>query len=298
MRAFIDINGDRSERVRYDRAEFPAYIRRGRLSYYLNYAAESHWHDDVELILVVSGHMWYSVNGETVYLREGEGIFVNARRLHFGYSEDHSECDFLCVLLHPVLLCASRRVEQCYVAPLLQSGVPFWRLTPDTTWGKTVLEAIRTMYAVRDDAAAELKIQRAFTDVWLALYENALPSQPEVPRNESRLSALKEMMSFIGAHSGERLTLERIARAGGVGKTSCCALFRRYLHKTPTDYVTELRLRRGAELLRSTDRTVTEIAYEVGFSGASYFTEQFRRTYGVTPTAYRAPAESTCHRHR
>lgn len=292
MRAFVDVNGDRSERVRYDRAEFPAYIRRGTLSHYLNYAAESHWHDDVELIFVVSGHMWYSVNGETVYLREGDGIFVNARQLHFGYSEDHSECEFLCVLLHPVLLCSSRRVEQCYVAPLLHSGVPYWRLTPETAWERAVLAAIRTLYAVRDEAAAELKILRAFTELWIALCENVLPDQPTAPDDGGRLSALKDMMSFIGEHAGERLTLAQIAHAGGVGKTGCCAIFRQYLHKTPNGYVTELRMRRAAERLLQTDRTVTEIAYEAGFSGASYFTEQFRRYYGVTPSSYRStPAD-------
>ena len=40
--------------------------------------------------------MSYNVNGTIVRLGEGEGIFVNARQLHYGFSEERTECDFLC----------------------------------------------------------------------------------------------------------------------------------------------------------------------------------------------------------
>lgn len=111
------IKNDRSERVLYDRADYPAYIRKGKLSAYPNFTAESHWHDDIELIIILSGQMQYNINGEIVLLKEGDGIFVNARQLHFGYSSNKQECEFLCILLHPILLCSSQTVERMYVAP-------------------------------------------------------------------------------------------------------------------------------------------------------------------------------------
>lgn len=286
--AASNIKNDRSERVRYDRADYPVYIRKGRLSAYPNFTAESHWHDDIELILILSGQMQYNVNGEIILLKEGEGVFINTRQLHFGYSEEKTECEFLCILLHPLLLCSSRTVEQRYVRPLLSDAqIPFCYLKGTCEWERKVLFAIREMYGIRDDTFAELKIQRALLDIWIALCENVISIQKAQIIPNHHLSVLKDMISFINEKYGEKLSLAAIAAAGKVGKTGCCTIFKRYLNKTPNEYLTELRLRKSMELLKTTDMTILEISEAVGFSGASYFTETFHKVYGCTPGRYR-----------
>ena len=77
------------------------------------------------------------------------------------------------------------------------------------------------------------------------------------------------------------------AAAGGVCKSNCCRIFSEHLGKSFGRYLTEYRLNKSLALLRNTDKTVTEIAYQTGFSGASYFTEQFTKSMGMTPTRYR-----------
>ena len=81
--------------------------------------------------------------------------------------------------------------------------------------------------------------------------------------------------------------MKDIAASGAVGQSKCCKLFSSYLHQTPNEYLTAYRLNKGCELLCNTDRTVVEIALEVGFSGASYFAEIFRKVFGQSPTEYR-----------
>ena len=67
--------------------------------------------------MVFSGEMQYNVNGEILTLQAGEGLVVSSRQLHYGFSDEHRECDFLCVLLHPLLFCSTPAVEQAYIAP-------------------------------------------------------------------------------------------------------------------------------------------------------------------------------------
>lgn len=98
------------------------------------------------------------------------------------------------------------------------------------------------------------------------------------------------MLRFIYGHYAEKITLAQISRAGHVGKTACCAIFQRYTGETPVSYLTGYRMKKGMELLETTDWTVTEVGYAVGFSSASYFTETFRRHCGCTPREYRARA--------
>lgn len=286
--AYPDINLDRSERVVYDRSDYPVYIRKGRLSVYPTYSAESHWHDDVEFILVLSGSMQYNVNGERIGLEQGDGIFVNARQLHFGYSEQKKECVFICVLLHPVLLCASCAVEQKYIAPILSNeNIPFYRFTRRNEWERKILDSIEEMYDACGDKVFELKIQRAFFNIWIALCENVLSIEKEHEFQNHHVSALKDMISYIDRHYREKITLAQIAKAGKVGKTGCCSVFKKYVNKTPNEFLTDRRLRKAVELLNETDMTVLEISYDVGFSGASYFSETFHKCYGCTPNEYR-----------
>lgn len=57
----IEIKEDRSERVKYDYPDYHIYIRRDFLSSFPNYTADSHWHDDIELMAILSGQMQYNV---------------------------------------------------------------------------------------------------------------------------------------------------------------------------------------------------------------------------------------------
>ena len=68
-----------SENVAYNHPDFPAYIKKRQLSSYPDFRAVSHWHDDLEFILILDGTMIYNVNGKKIPLQTGEGLFVNSR---------------------------------------------------------------------------------------------------------------------------------------------------------------------------------------------------------------------------
>ena len=55
MPIIMELNENYSEKICYDTPQYPAYIRRGLLSQYPNHSAPNHWHDDIELIAVLSG---------------------------------------------------------------------------------------------------------------------------------------------------------------------------------------------------------------------------------------------------
>ncbi|MFR2168171.1 MAG: cupin domain-containing protein [Coprococcus sp.] len=60
-----------------------------QLSLYPDYRGVSHWHDDVEFIMMMDGQMTYDINGQSIDMQTGEGVFVNSRCLHYGYSDAH-----------------------------------------------------------------------------------------------------------------------------------------------------------------------------------------------------------------
>ena len=282
----LDIKSDFSENVKYDYSDFPIYIRRCPLSVFPNYAADSHWHDDIELIAVLSGEMQYNVNGEIVNINEGEGILVNARQLHYGFSETKTECDFICILFHPVLLCTSKMFETDFVKPFINSDIPYVHLSKDISWQKNMVKFICEMCENRNKSISPLCSQGYVHLLWKELIENTELVKSNQGNNDSKLSVLKNMMSYIHENYKEKITLKYIAFSGGVSKRTCENIFSKYLNKTPTEYVTDFRLRKSIELM-SSNMSILEISMEAGFSGASYYAEVFRKAFSVSPAEYR-----------
>jgi len=62
---------------------------------------------------------------------------------------------------------------------------------------------------------------------------------------------------------------------------------KKYLGVTSTEYINTLRLNRAAELLRSTDKKIVDIAYECGFESVPYFNKIFKKQFLITPHLYR-----------
>jgi AraC-like DNA-binding protein len=89
------------------------------------------------------------------------------------------------------------------------------------------------------------------------------------------------------ARFAEPLTVADLARTAGLSPAHFSREFRRAFGESPHAYLLTRRLERAAAMLRSTDRSVTEICYAVGLRGVGSFTSSFTRTYGRSPTAYR-----------
>src|SRR5918992_3442453 len=93
----------------------------------------------------------------------------------------------------------------------------------------------------------------------------------------------------------EPLGVDDMARAAGLSRAHFSREFRRAFGVSPHAYLLTRRLERAASLLRMTDRSVADICFTVGLQSVGSFTSSFTRTYGMSPTAYRAahpPASS------
>src|SRR5690349_9609444 len=86
----------------------------------------------------------------------------------------------------------------------------------------------------------------------------------------------------------EPLDVDDLAQAAGLSRAHFSREFRRTFGESPHAYLLTRRLERAAAMLRTTDRSVAEICLDVGLQSVGSFTTTFTRTYGMSPTAYRA----------
>jgi AraC-like DNA-binding protein len=90
------------------------------------------------------------------------------------------------------------------------------------------------------------------------------------------------------ARYSEQIDVDDMAGAAGLSRAHFSREFRRAFGESPHAYLLTRRLERAAALLRNTDRSVAEVCFSVGLQSVGSFTTSFTRTYGVSPTAYRA----------
>ncbi|HEX3324764.1 MAG TPA: helix-turn-helix transcriptional regulator [Solirubrobacterales bacterium] len=90
------------------------------------------------------------------------------------------------------------------------------------------------------------------------------------------------------ARYAEPLGVDDLAAAAGLSRAHFSREFRRAFGEPPHAYLLTRRLERAAALLRTTDRSVADICLSVGLQSIGSFTTSFSRTYGRSPTAYRA----------
>ena len=93
---------------------------------------------------------------------------------------------------------------------------------------------------------------------------------------------------LVDARYREPLDVPALARAAHLSSAHFSREFRRAFGETPHQYLLTRRLERAAALLRNTDHSVASICFEVGLTSVGSFTTSFTRTYGKSPTAYRA----------
>ena len=86
----------------------------------------------------------------------------------------------------------------------------------------------------------------------------------------------------------ESISVDDMARTVGLSRAHFSRQFRRAYGESPHSYLLTRRMERAASLLRTTDRSVADICFSVGLQSVGSFTSSFSRTYGMSPTAYRA----------
>ncbi|MBR1931803.1 MAG: AraC family transcriptional regulator [Lachnospiraceae bacterium] len=288
----VDVMPDASEIVHYDIPGVPLYVRKGQLSAYPDMRAICHWHEDLEFIYVTEGEMNYFIGGHTVLLCAGDSLFVNARQMHYGYANHQIECRFLCILVHPTILVQNELLYKEWMEPLLtDTSFPYFVYDSSceeaTMFAQSLLRAYELKEAAGWGSQIDILCQLVPLVMQTARRRLTTINQNTPDRPDAKLLAQQQMVAYIAAHFTEDVTLDEIAASASVSKSTCCRLFKTYIHQSPFEYLNTYRLEQSRYLLTDTNKGITEIAMLCGFNHISYYSRLFSKSYGCSPHAYR-----------
>ena len=167
----------------------------------------------------------------------------------------------------------------------------YQKLSPAIDWQNQVILSLTDLYYISLEREAPFAIISHFAEIIDILY-NYTKSGGKNKVVDLNFQALLCMVEYIQKNYSEKFSLNDVASSGSCCKTKCSELFKQYLHISPGKYVTDYRLEKSIDLLLENNSSVTEIAYDVGFSSPSYYCDTFRKHYGLTPKEYQKTAFS------
>jgi YesN/AraC family two-component response regulator len=110
----------------------------------------------------------------------------------------------------------------------------------------------------------------------------ALPVKENMP-----LSTIERVLDYINRTPLDQITLKEAAESIHINPSYLSQLFKQHLNKKFVDYITELRIEESKRLLHNTTLRMAEIAERVGYSDLAYFSNNFKKIVGSSPSEFR-----------
>lgn len=155
----------------------------------------------------------------------------------------------------------------------------------DPTNGQSITGLLEDIF--RASALSRLgKILTLIDEVQKAQY-STLSQWPQKSIKENQGRRLDDVFKFTLENYQRPIHLEEVAEVVHMNKAAFCRYFKQHTRKTYLNFLNEIRLQKASELLKTSELSVAQIAYEVGFNNLSNFNRTFKLVTNSTPTEYR-----------
>ena len=247
-----------------------------------------HYHPEIELIHFVDGDGVEFVGDSSQTFKAGHLVLLGSNLPHFWVND--AECQYAeaCVIqfrpeifgeyllllpelarLKSLLEVASRGVAFSHL--MAAQAVPLMMRLGGESGPKRLLTLLEMLALLSRDAQSRTLCATAYH----------LQDSGEAKRR------IETVYRYLSTHFRESCSVPEVAKAVGMNEATFSRFFRHETGRTFIEALIDLRLSYACKLLRETDKTIGEIAYDCGFSNLANFNRQFRWKYRMTPKDYR-----------
>lgn len=288
----IETDAQGRELAQHGSPDFPCGTYDEYFSLFFNEEVPWHWHEEIEVVLVVEGATRVQCVTRETPVSAGEMIFINANALHRLTRHSEQDCHILNVVFSPSMLAGQLlgTIYQKHIQPILQnSQLQMFTFSPHTHWQKQCIQTLQEAFEHwRQDAPdKEFVLQMALMKFWHLFSGHVESSNSAAVSTTQQERRIQAALAYIQQHYADPINVNTIGRAANISESECYRLFRTMLKSTPTGYLTDYRLRMAALTLSQSQQAISQIAYDVGFNCPAYFAKKFRQQYGMTPKEFR-----------
>lgn len=242
-----------------------------------NYKVSKHWHQSIEIFLVLEGKIDFYINSVQYSLEQGQFILVNSNEIH---SIDSPNPNFIIVLQIPI---------KNFFNYAEEDYIHFKSTLFENDAG--LIELIKTMYQVyeKKEYGYALEVLSNFYKLLYILIKKYKVNEidEERVRQNKHLDKLSKITRYIKDNFNEEITLKSVADIFGFTPTYLSRMFQKYASINYKTYLLNIRVDAGYKQLVNTGDSISEIAVNCGFSDSRSFAKAFKKRYGRLPSDYR-----------
>ncbi len=256
---------------------------------------EAHWHYYMELIYMTGGTIRISCNEKTFVLKEGTMLIIPPQAVHSIYCDGDADYHYICVKFNTVRL---QLVESYLPNPailfrmvLKQPDPPLAFTAEDLNepllrelFERSVAEMRKRDYGYNTLVYSILSgLVIRVIRYWFSMGLTIAPK----PHTDAENYSIEDVISYIDSHAHEALRVNTLADLCHMSYSYFAKVFREQYGQSCRQYIEFIRLCKAENLLLFTDRDLTAIAADTGFSDCSHLIRCFKKNYGTTPKQYR-----------
>lgn len=232
------------------------------------------WHENLELVYVMSGKMQALCNENKLIVTEGEVAVINANYIHFLEALEDSRC---IVLIVHRSFCLSNHFDT--------NTITFKSHICDEEINSLFNEIAKNY---KNEALPfRIPIMRArILTVLSLLLTRHIETASSVEKESNLSSSIKRALGYIHSEYARRLSLDEVSSIAGISKYYFTREFLKITGMSFVNYLNTFRCEKAKELLLEENCNIEGVAYSVGFTSASYFDRIFKRVVGIRPSDY------------
>ena len=252
-----------------------------------------HWHSKMELNYIKSGNGFFKYEDQTISAKPGDIFLIQPNVLHAIMSDEHSSFFYDTIVFHQNMLVGSYD-DRCYTDILL----PFFSsrrrvlvpVSQETPGYHELHDSVRTIMqcAHKNLATSDLLLKSELLRLFYLLASTpGLCTEHTVSAKSRMTETLWPVLTYIQKHHSESVTIEQLAKIAHMSSSYFMSCFKQNFGLGAIEYLNQVRIRSACDLLRNTDRSISDIAFDTGFHNLSNFNRQFRTKVGCSPQTYR-----------
>lgn len=250
-----------------------------------------HWHREFEINCILSGKGEFICGDDKFVAGEGDLLIMPPNMLHAAYPYQDYNLIYEALVFHPVMLGAGsndRCTSEC-IRPVINGNIKIHMpVSPDKNhYAELKSTADRIFfYAKKNKPSLDLLLKSELMRFFWLLEDD----ETIICREESRISysqLIRPALEYMMENFRETITVEELADLVHLSKSYFMGCFKKAVGIGAMEHLTQLRINAACDALSATDKMISDISFNCGYTNLSNFNRQFKKIVGCTPNEYR-----------
>ncbi len=241
---------------------------------------------DYELIIMIRGEIFIAINGEQIAVKAHDCLLIPPHVKHCGYQGAIAGSTHYWFHFFPNGPVAVNADSNPSAEPIANQ-ILLPQLFHLDDFEKAVLIIRQMLDSANSHHSSYLATDYFTTSVVIELADQFRAQQLRESTQNRLPAQMESLINWIRIHSHEKLSVQRVADEFHLSPLYLTKLFKKYRQTSTIHYINQVKIKEAQELLLTTNQSIKQVAFEMGYQSEKYFMRQFKQFVGVSPLHFK-----------